>query len=69
MYDGARDPVDTVTTQRETDWSSLMLASRDGNAQLVTTLINTGAEVNAANCEGWSSLMVASVNVGHVGTY
>ncbi len=40
----------------------LHIASREGNLEIVTILIENGAEVNVSDNEGWTSLMRASLS-------
>lgn len=60
-----------VTTEQETILintskmsDDLLRASREGNTAEVRTLLDAGAEVNAANDDGFTALMAASVK-GH----
>ena len=43
----------------------LMLASENGHHEIVCSLLNAGANVNAANNDGMTSLMYASENGHH----
>jgi hypothetical protein len=42
----------------------LMIATLDGDAQMVEALFGKGGAVNATGCEGWTALMIATIE-GH----
>ena len=44
------------------EWAPLMIASFNGNVQLVELLMKQRAQVDVQNSGGWSALMVASQN-------
>jgi ankyrin repeat protein len=44
------------------NWSVLMMASLEGNYDLVELLINKGANVNYICPLGWTALMIACIN-------
>ncbi len=49
-------------SERDGGWSALMTAAEAGDAAGVAAAIAAGAEVNAADEDGWTALHLAALN-------
>ena len=54
-----------IDARDEDDWTPLMIASMDGNLEMVQYLVQKGADIHAKDDQGWRPLFEAA-RFGHV---